>query len=283
MTAATGKIIEDLGSLPPIPHIAAQVLRLVSDPDCSVGELQRVISSDQALAAQMLKMANSSAFGMVRKVHTLTQAIMALGLNMVKSVAIASCAKNLYLRSSASFFRMIIWEHALIAALAGHAIAKAFRFQAQDEVFLGALMHDIGKSVMSFKYPDVHGKILKDLHEGKITDGLEAEREAFGMDHAMLGEALVEMWNLPTAFSQCVRWHHSPSGADPEWRALTAYVTLGNLFALEMGKGIGTQRDVSVEKAEALQATGISGWVLALHKDQILESIETDELLVTGF
>jgi len=283
MTITPGKLVADLGSLPPISHVATQILKLTSDPDCSVSELQRVISSDQALSAQILKIANSATFGMMREVRTLPQAIITLGLNTVKSVVIASSAKDLYMRSTATPYLFAIWEHSLVSALAGHAIARVFRYPVCDEVFLGGLMHDIGKSVMYLKYADKYGKILKLASEGKLDDGLQAELDAFGFDHAMVGEALSNSWNLPKAFSQCVRWHHSPVSADSENALLISYVVLGNAFALEIGKGIGKPQHLASAKKDALKLTGITEEVLAAQKEVILDYLELDDVLITGF
>jgi len=233
------ELVADLGSLPQIPHIASQVLRLTVDPDCSVNELQRLIASDQALAAQILKIANSAMFGMVREVSTLSQAITVLGLNNVKSVAIASSAKNLYRRSAAVFHQMAIWEHSVVSALAGSVLARVFHYPAQDEVFLSGLIHDVGKSVIALKYPNRYRDIINSIYNGEIEDALQAEQDAFGFDHAMVGEALLDSWNLPGILSHCVRWHHCPANADPENALLTAYIALGNLFAYEVGENIG--------------------------------------------
>ena len=282
MSITPNMLVADLGSLPPISHVATQILRLTSDPDCSVSELQRVIGSDQAIAAQILKIANSATFGMMREVRTLSQAIMTLGLNTVKSVVVASSAKDLYMRATTPF-QMAIWEHSLVSALAGRAIAKIFRFPAYDEVFLGGLMHDIGKSVIFIKYPDVYGKILKSVNDGQLDDSLQAEIDAFGFDHAMVGEALSEAWNLPRTFSQCVRWHHNPGGAEPENIVLASYVALGNLFALEVGKGIGKPQSLVTPKADALEHTGITEEALAAQREVVLDYLELDRVLITGF
>jgi len=277
------KLVEDLGNLPAIPHIATQVLRLTSDPECSLSELQQVIASDQALAAQILKVANSAMFGSMRTIRTLPQAILTLGLTSVKNAVIASISKDLYMKSSMGFYKMIIWEHSLVSALAGSSLAKVFRFPAYDEVFLGGLLHDLGKSVLDLKFPQEYEKIIQSCYTSETTDGLKAEVDAFGFDHAMVGEALLESWNLPTTITQSVRWHHSPGDADPENVALAAYVSLGNIFALEMGKGVKTPCKLDDAKNEALVRAGIPGEALASQTDVVFECIEQDKALITGF
>jgi HD-like signal output (HDOD) protein len=283
LSVTAKKLVADLGSLPPIPHIAAQVLKLTSDPDCSVSELQRVIGSDQALTAQILKIANSATFGMMREVRTLPQAIMTLGLNAVKSVVVASSAKDLYMHGKPTHFQVAIWEHSLVAALAGRAFGKIFRFPGYDEVFLGGLLHDIGKSVLYFKFPDRFETILQSVHSGKILDSLAEEQECFGFDHTMVGEVLLDAWNLPPTFSQCVRWHHSPKSSDEESLAMTAFVALGNVFAIEAGKGIGGPEGLESAKRDALELAGLTEDSLAARREEVLEFLEQDKVLIKGF
>jgi len=131
------ELISNLGDLPPLPQVAAQVLRLAADPDSTTDELQRVTATDQALASQILKIANSAMFGLVREVRTLTQAIMTLGFSTIKSIVIASSARNLYKRGGSSLQERLLWEHALITAIASRAYAKAFRSPRVEEAFLG--------------------------------------------------------------------------------------------------------------------------------------------------
>jgi len=283
MSDSATKLVEDLGNLPPIPHIADQVLKLTSDPDCSVNELQKVISVDQALAAQILKIANSAMFGAMKEVHTLPQAIATLGFNYVKSAVIASIAKDLYMKSPMGFYKVIIWEHSLISALAGGALAKILLFPSYDEVFLGGLLHDIGKSVLDLKYPIQYEKIIRSYYVGEISDCSQAEVDAFGCDHSMVAEALLYSWNLPNDLAQCVRWHHNPANAEPEYVALASYVSLGNIFALEMGKGIQKPSSFDAAKKNALALAGIPEETLALQAVAVFDCIEKDIGLITGF
>jgi len=283
MPISPHELVADLGSLPQMPHIASQVLRLTVDPDCSVSELQRLIASDQALAAQILKIANSAMFGMVREVRTLSQAITTLGLNTVKSVVIASSAKNLYKRNSAVFHQMAIWEHSVVTALAGSVLAKVFHFPLQDEVFLSGLIHDVGKSVIALKYPNRYREIINSIYTGEIENGLQAEQDAFGFDHAMVGEALLDSWNIPGMLSHCVRWHHNPDSADAENAILTAYIALGNLFAYKVGENVGKPNDFDTIKEDAFRIIGISEETFNSQKEMIFECLEQDKAFIMGF
>jgi putative nucleotidyltransferase with HDIG domain len=276
------ELIANLGDLPPLPQVAAQVLRIAADPDSSTEELQRVISTDQALASQILKIANSAMFGMMRDVKTITQAIMTLGFSTIKSVVIASSAKNLYNRGNSGLQERLMWEHALVTALAGRAYAKQLRFPRSEEVFLAGLMHDIGKSVMGVKFPDRYSAMIRTIYNEQ-GDSLQMELDTFGFDHTMVGEALMKSWNLAQSIEQTVRWHHEPLETPPENRGLAALVALGNQLALDQKIGIGRPESLVVPTQQALGILGLDPEQLEGHRETILQALEMDKSLLTDF
>ena len=273
------ELIANLGDLPPLPQVATQVLRLAADPDSTTQELQRVIATDQALSAQILKIANSAMFGMVREVKTLTQAIMTLGFSTIKSIAIASSARNLYNRGGTGLQERLLWEHALITALSARAYARIFRNPRMEEAFLSGLMHDIGKSVMGVKFPERYGALLRSIYNDG-ADGMETELELFGFDHAMVGEALLHAWNLPRSLGSMVRWHHDPLHAPAEDQALTAFVALGNQLALDRNIGIGRPDSLLRPTGQAMEILDLTPESLEGHRLQVVEALESDKALI---
>ena len=276
------ELIANLGDLPPLSQVAAQVLRLAADPDSTTQELQHVIATDQALSAQILKIANSAMFGMVREVKTLTQAIMTLGFSTIKSIVIASSARNLYSRGGTGLQERLLWEHALVSALAARAYAQAFRSPRTEESFLSGLMHDIGKSVMGIKFPERYGSLIRSIYnEG--ADGMEAELDLFGFDHAMVGEALLHSWNLPRSLENTVRWHHDPAHAPVEDQALTAFVALGNQLALDQNIGIGRPESLQGATLQAVTILNLTPELHAEYRLMAVEALEADKNLIREF
>ena len=273
------ELIANLGDLPPLPAVAAQVLRLAADPDSSSEDLQKVIATDQALTTQILKISNSAMFGMMREVKTLSQAIMTLGFSTIKSVVIASSAKNLYARGSVGLQERLLWEHSLVTALSSRAFAKSLRFPRVEEAFLAGLMHDIGKSVMGLKFPDRYGTMIRQVYNQE-ADGLELELETFGFDHCMVGEALLRAWNLAESLADAVRWHHHPAEAPDNTRNLAAIVALGNHLALKRGVGMGKPESLDAAEAEALAILGLSPADLEGHLLAIEEALEQDKSMI---
>jgi putative nucleotidyltransferase with HDIG domain len=276
------ELIANLGDLPPLPQVAAQVLRLAADPDSTTDELQRVISTDQALAAQILKIANSAMFGMVREVKTLTQAIMTLGFSTIKSIVIASSARNLYKRGGTGLQERLLWEHALVTAIAARGYARSFRSPRLEEAFLGGLMHDIGKAVMGLKFPERYGAMMRTIYN-EDADGMDSELDLFGFDHAMVGEAILHQWNLARSLENSVRWHHDPGHAPVEDQALTAFVALGNQLALDHNVGIGKPESLAVATQQAMDILNLTAETLAGHRLVAVEALEADKNLIKDF
>lgn len=267
-------LIRNLGDLPPLPRVATRVIRLSADAETSAEDLQRLVQTDQALSSQLLKVANSAMFGMVREVTTLTQAIMTLGFSTTRSVVLAASVKHLFTRGPVGQQERSLWEHALVAAILGSAYAKAVRYPATEEVFLASLMHDIGKCVMLMKFPESYGQLP--------TEGRLAQEEArFGFDHTQVGEALVHSWNLAERIEAAVRWHHEPLQAPAAHRTLVALVALGNEDA---------HRETEPEQAPpppaTLEAMGIlhlDGATLETHRLEAQAALARDRALINEF
>lgn len=276
------ELIANLGDLPPLPQVASQVLRVSADPDATAEDLRKIIAMDQALTSQILKISNSAMFGMVRGVTTLTQAIMTLGFSTIKSVVIASSAKNLYHRGTVGLQERLIWEHALVSAIASRAFAKSLRFPRLEEAFIGGLLHDIGKSVMGVKFPERYAALLRSVYnDGGIC--LDLELETFGFDHAMVGEALVTQWNLAASLQAAVRWHHDPIQAGGDHRELAAIVALANQMALEERVGIGDPAHLESATHQAMEILGLGPEALAGIKEGIRSVIEQDKSMIAEF
>jgi HD-like signal output (HDOD) protein len=276
------EIIANLGDLPPLPQVASQVLRVSADPDANAEDLRKVISTDQALTSQILKISNSAMFGMMREVTTLTQAIMTLGFSTIKSVVIASSAKNLYHRGTVGLQERLIWEHALVSSIAARAFAKSLRFARIEEAFIGGLLHDIGKSVLGVKYPERYGVLLQTVYNENGTS-LQLELDTFGFDHAMVGEALVGQWNLASSLQSAVRWHHDPIHAPETHRELAAIVALANLQALEVKVGIGDPCHLEGAALQAMEILQLGPEALAGIKDSVRSAIEQDKSMIAEF
>ena len=276
------EVIQNLGDLPPLPQVATRAIRISADSDTSSKQLQNLVRTDQALSAQLLRIANSAMFGRMREVATLTEAILTLGFSTARSVVIASSVKNLYNRGPASLKERILWEHALATAITGSAFSRSMRFSVTEKVFLAGLMHDIGKSAMALKFPESYVALLRRVQE-EGGDGLNMELDTFGFDHAMVGEALLRSWNLSESIQAAVRWHHEPLQSPTEHRRVVALVALGNQVAIDLQIGLGSPDTLAGATWEAMDILQLDDEAYQEHRIGALEALERDRALITDF
>jgi len=200
------ELISNLGDLPPLPQVAAQVLRLAADPESTMDELQRVVATDQALAAQILKIANSAMFGRRCEVTSLFQAIVLLGLDRVRTMA-TLVAINKMVRSSIRIANLRkVWRHSLITALIAEEAAHRCGVD-RESAYTAGLLHNLGTLGLMSAYPDSYARLLEVSNEYAF-ELLKTERDLFEIDHCAAGAYLAQDWNFPDELAAALATHH---------------------------------------------------------------------------
>ena len=181
--------------LPLFTGTAMQLIRSVDREDVTTAELARLISTDAALVAHLLRIVNSTFYGLSRRIGTVSEALAVLGIDLVRRTVIASVLQRplfAYLHDTAVV--RTFWRHGLLcAALARHL---ALQKNLNGEVaYLAGLMHDVGRLTMLMEYPQEADVLLRVSSDDDLATAREIER--FGFDHAQVGAALLEVWDLP--------------------------------------------------------------------------------------
>ena len=182
------QIIRSTRDLPAMPHVAGKVLELSGDPDTSAQQLQKVISDDQAMTARILKIANSAMYACSRKIKTLTEAIVMLGFNSIRSLVVTNAARNLYMTGSQrmGLKERLLWEHSIGTAFGCRLLVQERYPHLAEEAFLAGLMHDIGKLVLNLHASEQFDEIVQIVYN-ENRNFAETEAEVFGYDHAAVG------------------------------------------------------------------------------------------------
>ncbi len=141
-------MIMTASDLPTIPVVATKVMQLIESESATAEELAKVVASDPAVAARVLKISNSSFYGCQRQIQTLSHAIVVLGFATLKSLVVAASVKQVY--QPYGLTEKMLWEHSFGAGLAARIIAQETRLVSEEEAFLGGLFHDIGKIIMNY-------------------------------------------------------------------------------------------------------------------------------------
>ncbi|MBU4316677.1 MAG: GGDEF domain-containing protein [Proteobacteria bacterium] len=195
--------------LPSLPEVAMRILETVKQDDFSFNDLGRIISSDPGLTAKILKMANSSFYGLTQKVSSIEKAISILGATALKNVALSFViAREFRKNASIGFDFDYFWKRAVTAAIAADLTGKLTSAR-NDDLFVAGLLMDIGVIIMYMTRPEEY---LQVLYEKKLTDlPLErVEKGQFGIDHSRVSAEVLEKWGLAQAIFNPIALHHAP-------------------------------------------------------------------------
>lgn len=218
--------IGEISHIATLPEITLKIIELVENPASTAQDLHKLISCDPALCSRVLKVVNSSFYGLPGQIASINRAIVMLGLNAVKNIAIAASLAKLFRGGQLTpyFAARDLWDHSIATAAASKMLADKLGFGLTDEAFLAGLIHDIGFMVeMQYdrnKIIDVLDRVRPDGDGNPTGDMLEAERNIFGVTHQEFGHALCERWKFPKTLASVTRCHHNPQEAPTEHRTL---------------------------------------------------------------
>ncbi len=218
------ELMERVQELPTLPDIIQTVSAIVNDPKSSATDLAKLISTDAALSAKILKLANSPAYGFTRKVIDIRHAVALLGFRETQALALSISAFS-YVRNGGSFDYRSHWNHSYACATLGKIIAANLSHEQQESAFVAGLLHDIGKAAFA---TNIFSNYRLRGNSGKLLTS-ELDEEHLGISHAEFGFLLAEHWLLPSVLTHAIRYHHIPEHEQPPG-GLAAVVYLANLF-----------------------------------------------------
>lgn len=250
-------IVMTTRDLPAMPQVAAKVLELASDPGTSAAQLQQVISDDQAMTGRILKIANSAMYSCSRRIRTLSEAIVMLGFNSIRSLVVTSAARNLYntRKSRTGLKERLLWEHSIGCAIACRLLTAERAPGLAEEAFLAGLMHDIGKLVLNLRVPERFDEVVQVVYnEGRPFHVTEAE--LLGFDHTQVGALLVNKWRLSPLLEEAILNHHNLEALTPA-NPLLLYLDLGNKMCRKMGIGFIDEPELDILGCPANRILGL--------------------------
>ncbi|MBF0542312.1 MAG: HDOD domain-containing protein [Nitrospirae bacterium] len=246
--------------MPAMPHVAAKIMSLVSNPYSKMSDIQDAISADQALTSRILKMSSSVFFKGRREISTITDAIMMLGLDSVKNIAIAIATKEIYKGNDPIAEKL--WEHAIAASVAASIVAKKqdkFRINIESAV-VGALLHDIGKVVLNMNFPDKYRLLDKKFYEGTVP-ATRLETEVFGFNHCDVGAELFKEWKFSAELIHIVKNHHlcvPPNTGEDVEEGLCEIVNIADCLCQILGAGLmEPMPDLCTDRDKQLKRLGL--------------------------
>lgn len=272
-------MMEFADKLPSLPTAVVQALQLLRDENSQNERIAQALSMDQALVAQVLKMANSPFYGLSRRVATVEQAILVLGRKAVRSLVVAAASQDYLSRPQAGYMlrRGELWRHSIAAATGAGLIAPRVGYKPAEEAFVAGLLHDIGKVVLSAYLAEQTDELMERLGNAGDTSFDVIEREMASVDSAMLGGMIVEHWQLPAHLARAIANQHHPREAKDDWKLATV-VHLANALAMVIGEGVGVDGLQYPLDERAVMEVGLDAEALEEITSELIDKVTDPEL-----
>ena len=206
-------LVTDMSAIASPPEVCLKVNSLLADERSTMADLAAIIVRDPALAARVLRLVNSSWYGLVARVDTISRAVVVLGMDELQKIVCAMSAVNTFSRLDGGVTNMnSFWRHGVYTGLVAQAIARRVGVLHPERLFVAGVMHDIGTLIINHRYPEIAEETIRqaagDEHQLALI-----EMEELGFDHAQLGGLMLEHWQLPVSIVDAICWHHEPTAA----------------------------------------------------------------------
>lgn len=205
--------VQKITKLPTVPVIAQQVLNLTSDEMASVVKLEKIIENDPAIAARILSVSNSAFFDTGSRTSSLHHAILRVGFNNVRYIALGISLMTIFGngRQSSPFDYQRVFNHSVTVGFVARLMAKHLGLNIAEDALMNGLLHDIGFLILNRYFPDRYQDVMRSFRDG--TALLDAEQKVLGFSHAEIGSWLAQEWRLPGSVADTILFHHAPTHA----------------------------------------------------------------------
>lgn len=231
--------IGQISHIATLPEVTMRIIQLVEDPDSTAQDLNKVITNDPALGARILKVVNSAFYGLPGQIGSINRAIVLLGLNAVKNIAIAASLAKLFRggRICPQFDARELWTFSISSATATRLLADRVGLGLPDEAFLAGLIHDLGIMVEVQAARPKFAEVMQKLDDTEGATLRQVETEVFGADHEQFGAGLCKLWKFPQSFAYVTGFHHRPSELPENHRTLATLVHIAEIICAQQKLG----------------------------------------------
>ncbi len=234
------------------PGIITKIIEINEESQNCFREIDTLLRSDQAIAAFVLRVANSPIYSRNQAIKTLPIAISLLGVTIIRSLVILAFSRAVFAKSRNQLVCKHVWHHSLLTAIASHHICnKLGNHEAAEEAFVAGLLHDIGKVLL---FTHVQNEYMEALNYAleQHCPCADAEQKILGINHRQVGEAAIKAWKLPEHFSRFV--HNDLDRIAVDHIQDKVLLSLAAANSIIKGRGFGANTiDLSIQKEKLVQ------------------------------
>jgi putative nucleotidyltransferase with HDIG domain len=257
--------IRNISAIATLPEITARIVATVEDPSSTASRLHQIVSHDPALVSRILKVVNSSFYGRPGQIGSVERAIVMLGLNAVKNLAVAASLGQLFRGRQLcdGFTPRDLWTHCIAVAVVSRELAKQMKLPTAEEAFLAGMIHDLGLIVSLQSHPEKLGEVCDAARQDSSEDFCEIDRRIIGADHQQLGAALAEQWKFPRSCQLVAGHHHRPGELADDQRTLVAIVYAADILSCrDSSHGFNLTAAAQSFDEGLLRSIGLDGHIL---------------------
>jgi HD-like signal output (HDOD) protein len=230
--------VKKVNSFATLPEVTSKIIATVEDPKSTAGTLHKIVSHDPALVTRIMKVVNSAFYGLPGQIGSIERAIVLLGLNAIKNIAVAASLGQLFRGAKLcdGFTPKDLWTHCIAVGVTARELAKQMKLPVADEAFLAGMIHDVGLLISLQTAPE---QLRQVCEVAKTSDRafIDLEREVMGMDHQQLGTCLAEQWRFPKNCQLVAGHHHQPSALGEGNRLLVTLVYVADTICCQSTHG----------------------------------------------
>ena len=205
-----------------IKEVVLQLITVINDPKSSAKDLRKIIEKDPPLTSSLLRLANSAYYGFQREISEIHEAIVAIGFNTVKELALAQKICELFKQDEDinGYSRVELWKNSVAVALSNKLTYMSEYREQGENLYVIGLLHNLGLIVED---QFLHRKFVLILNKAEKDncDLLEAEESILGYNHADIGYSITEDWGFPEELVSAIANHHEPDKADEQYKRVT--------------------------------------------------------------
>ena len=276
------KIANQTIEIATLPEVTIRIIQVVQDPRSTAHDLHQIVCNDPALSSRVLRVVNSAFYGLPGQIGSIDRAIMLLGLNAVKNIAIAASLSKMF-KSGVGCDALTgkdLWMHSVAVGATNKLLTAAIGLALPDEAFLAGLIHDLGLVAIMQSQPKQVPEIVQRAQAGGSFR--RAEQEVLGADHQAIGMALTTRWKFPRSFQYVAGYHHEPRELAAENRLLAAVTHVSDILCARGGYG----QTLTIENMDAdldealLEEIGLTSGQVAEVQENIENELEVVRALI---
>lgn len=264
------KILGSIRDLPPMPQTVIKGREIMADPNSDFKTLAALFETDQAIAAKILKLANSPYYGLGGRVSSIQHASVVLGHRALgELIAMGGTASLLGNRLEGyGLDAGALWKHSIAVAFGSKIIAEKKEPALSNDAFTSGLIHDCGKLILD-KYVALKWSLFEELMGSGESSFLDAEKEILELDHSEVAGEVCKAWNIPKSLIAAIRYHHCPNRSNDN--SLAYIIHIADSIAMMTGLGMGIDSTFYVLDDKALDFIGLVEDDVSLIMAEIIE------------